>query len=514
MKRWALFSLTDKTSCESLAQEFVANGVSLLASGGTKKYLEEHGLEVTDISDFTGEPERFGGRVKTLHHKVYASMLLRANDSEDLREWPEGQQIVAVACNFYPFEEKGRASKDFDELVEWVDIGGPTMVRAAAKNHKHVWVFTDHTQYPRFLKASYAEREAQEFRQKLALEAFARVRDLDEAIVAEWSSRLSIPQVPGVQSAAWTSAPELEYGENPHQKARFELGHTPVEFSGRVSYNNVRDAEAAWRFVKEFEASKHPAVAVVKHQTLCGAAVGLDPSQSTQAFQWAWESDPVSRFGGILGFNRVPNAEVTAALLKPFVEVLVLPLSSEARAWAESYRNKKERVLTVLVGDETSDRFERWSGTLGHLEQAPDHAINDGEKIQMTTPEEFWHRCSAWMGACSKSNALAITAQDKSGNIVLIGAGQGQPNRVEAFAQLAWPRARAFMERFAEFHAENALLYSDAFLPFPDLIEEMHKAGLRRLVQPGGSKNDPKVLERARELGVQVQLTGRRHFWH
>jgi phosphoribosylaminoimidazolecarboxamide formyltransferase/IMP cyclohydrolase len=511
MKRWALFSLTDKTNCETLAKSFLADGVGLLASGGTKKYLEDKGLPVTDISDFTGEPERFGGRVKTLHHKVYASLLLRADDPEDLKQWPEGSRIVAVACNFYPFEEKGPASKDFDELVEWVDIGGPTMVRAAAKNHKHVWIFTDHTQYPRFLAAKPAERDAQTFRRRLALEAFQRVRDLDVAIASEWTRRLEKDK----SSGAWSSAPELEYGENPHQKARFEVGATRVEFSGRVSYNNVRDAEAAWRFVREFDESRHPAVAVVKHQTLCGAAVGATPDEAARVFGWAWEGDPVSRFGGILGFNTVPDKDTTEALLKPFIEVLVLPLSSESRAWAEAYRAKKERVLTVLVDPRGEAKTETWSGNLGTLRQEPDHPIDARTKISFTNADEFWTRASAWMGACSKSNGLAITAPDRRGNIVLLGAGQGQPNRVEAFSKLAWPRAADFVKRFGtEFSLENALLFSDAFLPFPDLVEDMHRAGLRRLVQPGGSKNDTKVLDRARELGVRVDVTGRRHFWH
>jgi phosphoribosylaminoimidazolecarboxamide formyltransferase/IMP cyclohydrolase len=510
MKLWALFSLTDKTDCEKLASCFLKEGIGILASGGTKKYLEEKGLPVTDISDFTGEPERFGGRVKTLHHKVYASLLLRPNDPVDLAQWPEATRIVAVACNFYPFEEKGPASKDFDELVEWVDIGGPTMVRAAAKNCKHVWVFTDSTQYLAFLAATASERQSPTFRQKLALEAFTLVRHLDEAIVSEWGTRLEKESVGG----AWTSAPALEYGENPHQKARFEVGSTAVEFSGRVSYNNVRDSEAAWRFVNEFDPSAHPAVAVVKHQTLCGASVGANLSEAAQVFKWAWEGDPVSRFGGILGFNTLPDPATTEALLKPFIEVLVLPLSKDTKAWAEAYRSKKERVLTVLVDAKSSQRQEMWSGTLGSLRQASDHVLESGAPLKLAPGEEFWMRVSEWMGACSKSNGLAITACDRSGSVVLLGAGQGQPNRVEAFSKLAMPRAVAFVERFKEFQIENALLCSDAFLPFLDLVEAMHAAGLRRLVQPGGSKNDIKVLDRARELGVKVEITGRRHFWH
>lgn len=521
LTRYALMSLTDKAQCEKLAITFLNEGLQILASGGTRDYLQSKGLKVTDISDFTGEPERFGGRVKTLHHKVYASLLLRADQEKDLTEWPEATQIAAVACNFYPFDEKAGASKNFDELVEWVDIGGPTMVRAAAKNFKDVWIFTNPSQYERFISATSETRHSQNFRAQLSLEAFELVRKLDESIVNEWIRRLSQDSTADTESKnlGFETHPTLQYGENPHQPARFENGARKVLFSGKVSYNNVRDAEAAWKFVKEFDAAKHPAVAVVKHQTLCGASVALKPSEMAKAFHWAWEGDPVSRFGGILGFNAVPTPEVTEKLLKPFIEVLVLPLSKESKTWTQKFREQKPRVLVVLVEPNANREMETWSGSLGKLYQEADALLPSKEIYSSLTvtdgkATDFLKEVSTWMGACSKSNALVLTAHDGDGNCFLAGAGQGQPNRVEAFKQLAWPRAKEFTERFPEIKVQNLLTFSDAFLPFPDLIEEMAAVGLKRLVQPGGSKNDEIVLKRAQELGVNIEVTGRRHFWH
>lgn len=520
MKRYALLSLTDKTQCEDLARALESEGLHLLASGGTKDYLRSHGFEVTDIADFTGEAERFGGRVKTLHHKVYASLLLRADNPKDLSEWPESLQIAAVACNFYPFESKAPDSKDWKELVEWVDIGGPTMVRAAAKNFHHVWIFTRPDQYSEFIQRSSQERQDLSYRARLSLEAFELVQKLDTAIVNEWTRRLSFEKAKGdtasdaLDAIRFETHPSLQYGENPHQAARFFPASRRVLFSGKVSYNNVRDAEAAWKFVREFESSSHPAVAVVKHQTLCGAAVALKSQNFEKAFHWAWEADPVSRFGGILGFNRVPDAAVTERLLKPFIEVLVLPLSEESQEWTRKFRAQRPRVLVVLVENKELREMESWSGSLGHLLQEPDTLLASKEVFKAQNSSDFLKEVSTWMGACSKSNAIVLTAQDGDGTCFLLGAGQGQPNRIEAFKQLAWPRAKEFMERFPEIQSSQLLTFSDAFLPFPDLVEEMARVGLKRLVQPGGSKNDELVLNRAQELGIKVEVTGRRHFWH
>lgn len=506
LKRYALMSLTDKTDCEKLARVFRDEGLEILASGGTREYLSQRDIPVIDISDFTGEPERFGGRVKTLHHKVYSSLLLRADQDKDLIEWPEAFQIAAVACNFYPFQSKAAASKNFDELVEWVDIGGPTMVRAAAKNFRHVWILTHPSQYESFIKKTSHERQDQNFRSLLALDAFKLVKELDEAIVIEWETRISKPST--------ILEPVLQYGENPHQKATFERTSRNVQFLGQVSYNNVRDAEAAWKFVNEFDALQHPAVGVIKHQTLCGAAVAQKGGTLSDAFHWAWEGDPVSRFGGILGFNQVPDAALTELLSKPFIEVLVMPLSEESQKWAQHFRQNKPRVLVVLVESKTDRTTETWSGALGKLKQEPDTLLESREIFRAQAHHDFVKEVATWMGACSKSNALVLASQDSKGTCFLVGAGQGQPNRVEAFKQLAWPRAHDFMERFPELKAQDLLCFSDAFLPFPDLVEEMARVGLKRLVQPGGSKNDSVVLDRARELGVTIELTGRRHFWH
>ncbi len=522
---WALFSLTDKRGCEGLAKLFVERGVRIISSGGTKRYLEEHGIEAMDISDFTGEPERFGGRVKTLHHKIYSSLLLRPDSESDWKQWPEGHQIVAVVCNFYPFQEKVSEAKSMDAMIEWIDIGGPCMVRAAAKNAKHVWVFTNPSQYESFLEKSWDERVNEHTRYTLALEAFELVRNLDNAIADEWHRRSLLPyfgeapaekeQVSNDSLEKWTFEPNMKYGENPHQKASYTrlTNQNSAEFLGPVGFNNVRDAEAAWKFVEAFS-KEQAAVAVVKHQTLCGACASPNLSQKEEAFSWAWEGDPVSRFGGIVAFNHLPGSEATTCLQKNFVELVVLPKTKECRQWAEKLRASKPRCRFVLVNPFDGTSKESFTGRLGMLSQDCDFEAIPSKVTNTKSMQEFWIHASAWMGACSKSNALVLTLQSKNGSVVLAGAGQGQPNRVEAFDKLAWPRAQEFLERFGQFSVKDLLLYSDAFLPFTDLIESMAQAKVKKLVQPGGSKNDSLILEKAKELGVDCTMTGVRHFWH
>jgi phosphoribosylaminoimidazolecarboxamide formyltransferase/IMP cyclohydrolase len=505
LRKWALISLTDKEGCEKLASEFLSMGFGILSSGGTARYLSDRGIEVTDISDFTGEEERFGGRVKTLHHKVYSSLLLRPDESEDLKQWTEGHQIAAVACNFYPFEEKSKQCKDLVELSEWIDIGGPCMVRAAAKNFPHVWIFVNQKQQEEFISLSAEEREAFSYRSGLAKEAFSYVQKLDTAILDALESGFPRTENAGTESG-WTTQPELKYGENPHQEAEFNAGLGAASFLGPVGFNNIRDAEAAWKFVSAFP-EEQSAVSVVKHQTLCGAAAHPDLSKNDDVFQWAWEGDTVSRFGGVLAFNHVPASQATETLQKSFVEILVLPHSAEAQKWCEELHSKKPRCRMILVDQNRTPKKESYAGKLGTLLQSPD-------RPEFSKEGNFLESVSSWMGACSKSNAIVLSLLTPDGTAVMAGAGQGQPNRIDAFSQLAWPRAKNFLARFEHFSVKDLLLYSDAFLPFPDLIEEMAKAELPRLLQPGGSKNDGLVAKKAEELKIEMKMTGKRHFWH
>lgn len=500
MKTYALFSVYDKTDVDVLAMAFVKAGFSLVATGNTLNLLKDKGLEVLDISELTGEPERFGGRVKTLHHKVQGGILFRPGIDDS--EWPFDFRIGAVVCNFYPFEEKAKECSDLISLMDWVDIGGPTMVRASAKSYQWVWSVTSPEQYPAIIETLVmGEEEQLQLRTDLSREAFGNVSDYDDAIDMELSMR-----------ADEYKKQELRYGENPHQKAEFTSTNMVKTF-GDVSYNNIRDAEGAFRFVITYAPVEQPAVSVVKHQTLCGAAASKTPGNESEVFNWAWEGDTVSRFGGVLAFNFLPNSEITDILRKKFVEVLVVPKVDGSSEWCEKLIADKPRLRIIEVDlmyweeVQQDGSAEEFQGLLGIVSQDFDRASWTPD-TKISFADYFSERC----GACSKSNAMVLCG-DKNGISYLAGAGQGQPNRIDALDKLAIPRAKDFCERMnVEFGALTC--YSDAFLPFADSIEVLAENGIKRLIQPGGSKNDDKVVARANELGVEQVLTGTRHFWH
>lgn len=492
-----MFSTWYKDGVESLARAFLEEGMELVATGNTKKLLLDAGLPVMDVSDLTGEPERFGGRVKTLHHKVLGGILFRPHKDES--EWPFDYRFEAVVCNFYPFEEKVKDTKTLEEAIEWVDIGGPTMVRAAAKNFEHVYVFTSPSQYARYIACLKSERA--HLRRRLAYEAFENVSNLDEEIRFH---------VGGYQFK--DTAFELKYGENPHQRADFcPNNDVGVQCFGTLGYNNIRDAEAAFRFVRAFE---FPAVSVVKHQTLCGAAAAekVSASLSDEVFRLAWEGDLVSRFGGIIGFNFCPSPAITEILEKKFVEIIVAPRNDATLRWAEEFFAKKPRTRIVLVD---SRHFgggplvfkEIWRGALGTLRQEADFI-----DLRGAAGSQFLDLFGQWAGACSKSNAIVLCGI-KDGISYVAGVGQGQPNRVEALEKLALPRAKDFSQRMG-LSFSGLTCVSDAFLPFSDVVKILAQAGVRRLVQPGGSKADEEVKSEAQKLDIEMVMTGVRHFWH
>ncbi len=499
MRQLALISVWNKEGVGSIARALEAKGFELLATGKTRSLLESEGFKVIDVSDLTGEPERFGGRLKTLHHKVLGALLFRPGQDES--EWPYDFRIGAVVCNFYPFLQEAEKAETVDAMMEWIDIGGPTMVRSAAKNFKHVWVFTRPEQYTRYI-ASIETDVA--LRERFALEAFESVSELDEAIVYHFQTR-----------QPWDGGGRLTYGENPHQKSEFlpnrRLG---PKFYKAFSFNNIRDAEAVIKFLRPFSGLN--AACVVKHQTLCGAAVGIKSSDSAQVFEEAWEGDPTSRFGGVVGLNFTPSSEVVSTFEKKFIEVLVLPRNDQTEALAESLSKKKDKLKILLVSDNAlkpdAKRRELVRGQLGELMQDSDsltletNADRDLQKLLKSFGE--------WCAACSKSNAIALVAGIDSKNLVtLAGAGQGQPNRIDSLERLALPRAIDFCAR-RSVSVNQLVCVSDAFLPFDDCIKSLAQAGVKRLIQPGGSKADEKVAATANQLGVSMELTGRRHFWH
>lgn len=503
LKTYALISVSNKEGLSSIGRTLVDLGYHLLATGNTFKALQSEGFAVTEVSDFTGEPERFGGRVKTLHHKILGSVLFRPGKDES--EWPFDCRIGAVVCNFYPLQEKGPAQKDLSSLMEWVDIGGPTMVRAAAKNHEHVWILTNPAQYAR-LTTNYGDDNLA-LRRRFALEAFDLMLNTDEEVLRHYE-RIHLPSM---------GAGELRYGENPHQDAHFVPAFRKgLKVYGDFSYNNWRDAEAAFRFARPFLKS---AACVIKHQTICGAcvqALGAEASND-EIFEWAWNGDDKSRFGGVLGMNFLPSEKITSEVLeKKFIEILVVPRTEESEKWAEALFAKKPKLKILLVeasqwradhGD-----VEIYQGALGRCVQKVDAPVwPQGDEL---SNESYFLEASQWMAACSKSNAMVLVGiEDDAKWLALAGAGQGQPNRVDALERLAIPRAKEFCARTG-FPWAQLICVSDGFLPFADSIEILAKAEIMKLVQPGGSKADQDVASKAHELGVDMVVSGVRHFWH
>lgn len=488
MINYALISCFNKEKLDFLAPELLTLGFQLLATGGSYDYLKKHGHPVTEVAELTGKAEIFGGRVKTLQYEILGSILLR--QGQDEHEWPHDFRIGAVVCNFYPFKDKAATLDSIDELIEWIDIGGPTMVRASAKNYKHVYAITHPRQY-QWIKANPFADDLT-LRQELALEAFDLIHDLDRRITFELHSRLR---------------KELRYGENPHQQAVFVSDHFH-ESVGDVSFNNIRDAEAALRFVLPF---KNPTVAVVKHATLCGAATSLDENLDL-CFEEAWEGDTVSRFGGIVAFNRTPSQKIFETLSKRFVEVVVLPLSADSKAWSDKFKTARPQSKIFLYDGEKilNSDLESFGGSFGTLIQKKDSpkSSNQGTEDEI---EKFF---ALWTSACTKSNAITLFGKDPNKKLFfLAGAGQGQPNRIDSLEKLALPRAQDFCDRRG-YKMSDLICSSDAFFPFDDILHILSKAGIKRVLQPGGSKNDQIVVETAKKLEIEMTFTNERHFWH
>jgi len=489
LKNYALISCFDKSGLDQLAPTLLEKGFELLATGGSYEYLKKLKLPVTEVSEMTGKAEIFGGRVKTLQYEILGGILMRQNKDES--EWPHDFRIGAVVCNFYPFQEKAKAVKDMPELVEWIDIGGPTMVRSSAKNYHHVYCLTNPTQYGWMKNNPFTDEL--KLREALALDAFDLIFDLDRRISFELHSRLRST---------------LRYGENPHQKAVF-LSHKNHETLGDISFNNLRDAEGALKFIYPFTGA---AACVVKHGTLCGAAASLGEDLDT-CFTEAWEGDTVSRFGGIVAFNRTPSQTILDALSKKFVEVIVLPKNADSKVWAEKFYKARPNSKVFLYDKEDLERWdlETFSSTMGTLIQQKDKTRFQEDQKSFEGLEKFF---AIWTAACSKSNAITLVGNTPDKKLFfLAGAGQGQPNRVESLEKLAIPRAQDFCHRRG--YGMSALICSsDAFFPFDDILHAMAMVGIKKVIQPGGSKNDPLVMETAQKLGIEITLTGERHFWH
>lgn len=538
MIRTALISVYDKTGVEEFARGLVRHGVTVVSTGNTYRRLKEAGVPVTYISDLTGFPEILGGRVKTLHPAVHGGILARRDvegDMEELSRQGIGP-IDLVAVNLYPFAETiARPGVTHAEAVENIDIGGPAMIRAAAKNHQDVLVIVDPARYGEVIRR-LDEKTAfdPKYREELAYEAFAHTAAYDRAIEGYFAGRLAaktgelagsarVDEAGGVARAAAEDGnvfPDrilfeavdrsaLRYGENPHQKGAFYRDPTyrgasiatARQLHGmEMSYCNIMDAAAALEVVREFD---RPAAVAVKHANPCGLAVA-DTLQ--EAFSRAYEADPVSIFGGIVALNRPVDAATAQKLSQVFLHVILAP-SFEPDALAMLTQKKNLRLLELgpIGPPEPYTDMRRIPGGLlvqeADLLGAPDRAACRVVTRRAPTDEEWRDLAFAWIAVKHvKSNAIVVAVNETT-----IGVGAGQMNRIQA--------ARLALEQAGE-RAAGAVLASDAFFPFPDVVEEAAKAGITAIIQPGGAKLDQESIDKADEAGIAMLFTGIRHFKH
>ncbi len=533
--RRALLSVSDKRGVVEFAAGLAARGFELVSTGGTATALAATGLAVTSVSDLTGFPEMMDGRVKTLHPKVHGGLLARRDHADDLAAAArEGIGLIdVVAVNLYPF---ARAAADpaapFDHLVENIDIGGPSLVRGAAKNFAHVFVVVDPADYPAVLAALDTPAPDAAFRFELARRAFAHTAAYDTTIAqvldtvtyaAPAPTRTALPLAPPRLVVAATKIRDLRYGENPHQPAAWYavgdgpgLGAATVVQGKELSYTNLLDLDAAARIVLEFD---EPAAAVIKHTNPCGVATG---ASAADAYVAARDADALSAFGGIVGLNRALDADTARALVATFIEAVVAPaIDDEARAIVAAKPNM--RVLTMATDafrDATSATLGRDVRSVlgGLLVQARDvvaeaAAAWPGEDVRVVTKraptaDEWTALRFAWrVCAHVKSNTVLFA---EAGRTRAIGAGQ--MSRVDA-VKVAVAKARGWqVEPTAPLAGTVAA--SDAFFPFRDGLDAVAAAGATAVVHPGGSVRDAEVIAAADEHGLAMVLTGRRHFRH
>jgi phosphoribosylaminoimidazolecarboxamide formyltransferase / IMP cyclohydrolase len=513
--RRALVSVYDKSGLEELARGLAVAGIEIVSTGSTAATIAATGVPVTAVGDVTGFPETLDGRVKTLHPHIHGGLLADLR-KDSHREQLEDLGILAfelVVVNLYPFEQTVAAGADIDDCVEQIDIGGPAMVRASAKNYANVAIVTSPQRYADVLEAVGAGGFTLEQRAALAVEAFAHTATYDIA-VASWLGNVVAPDpegdgFPAWMGAAWRRGDVLRYGENPHQRAAVYLSahHEPSlagapQLQGKqMSYNNYVDADAARRAAFDH---LEPAVAIIKHANPCGIAVGFDIAE---AYRKAFDTDPVSAFGGVVASNREVTQEMAEAMADVFTEVVVAP-SYEAGALEVLAAKKNLRVLQV-AGPHMGQHVEVRTLSGGVLVQVADAVDADGDDpstwqlvsgepaddATMRDLEFAWRACRS-----VKSNAILLADGGAA-----VGVGMGQVNRVDS--------ARLSVERAGE-RAHGSVAASDAFFPFPDGLEVLLEAGVRAVVQPGGSVRDEEVFAAARAAGVTMYVTGTRHFFH
>lgn len=518
----ALISVSDKTGLVELGRELASQNVEILSTGGSAKALADAGIPVKEVSDYTGFPEMMDGRVKTLHPKIHGGLLqVRDNDSH-LAQADEHDigQIDLVVVNLYPFRETVAGGADFDTCIENIDIGGPAMVRSAAKNHKFVTIVTDAAQYAELITELKANDGATtiEFRKKLAAAAYAHTGSYDSAISAWFAGQLDQTH-PETLNVTATLRQELRYGENPHQTAAFYTTDTTtpsissaIQTQGKeLSYNNINDTDAALNLVSEFKDT--PAIAIIKHANPCGVATG---ESLADAYGRALACDPVSAFGGIIACNRPLDGKTAAEITKIFSEVIIAPDMDDE---AKEIVSKKKNLRVLLTKDmpnpaRTGSMMKTVAG--GFLVQSRDSIILNEEQLRVVTKrqpteQEMKDMIFAFtVGKHIKSNTI-VYAKDGA----TVGIGAGQMSRVDS-ARIAARKAEDAAEAMGldKPLTHGCAVASDAFFPFADGLLAAVEAGATAVIQPGGSIRDEDIIKAADEKGLAMVMTGVRHFYH
>ncbi|MGM7703519.1 bifunctional phosphoribosylaminoimidazolecarboxamide formyltransferase/IMP cyclohydrolase [Pseudalkalibacillus sp. Hm43] len=508
MKR-ALVSVSNKEGLIPFVEGLIEQGIEIVSTGGTKKAIEEAGLKVTGISDVTGFPEILDGRVKTLHPNIHGGLLAVRENEDHMAQIGEHNitPIDFVVVNLYPFKETiSKPDVTFEDAIENIDIGGPSMLRSAAKNHASVTVAVDPADYAPILEELKTNSAVSaETKRRLAAKVFRHTAAYD-ALIAQY---LTEEEFPETYTITYEKKQSLRYGENPHQQAAFyevPIGDPSTiakakQLHGKeLSFNNLNDADAALQIIQEFD---EPAVVAVKHTNPCGVGVG---KTLAEAYQLAYEADPISIFGGIVATNEEVDAETAQMMREIFLEIIIAPsFSEEARSILTEKKNL--RLLQIepkTVATEVNRRIQSVSG--GALIQQEDHYGFDNAELKVATKREpteaEWADLKlGWQIVKHvKSNAIVLAKDNRT-----IGVGAGQMNRVGA-AKIALEQAGA--------NVEGSSMASDAFFPMSDTVEAAAKAGVTAIIQPGGSIRDQESIDKADEYGITMVMTGVRHFKH
>ncbi len=522
--RRALLSVSDKTGLVDFARALVAAGVELVSTGGTSKAIAQAGIPVRDVSELTGFPEIMDGRVKTLHPSVHGALLGIRDDAEHVEAMRAHsiEPIDLVVVNLYPFEEVRASGADYASIVENIDIGGPAMVRASAKNHAYVAIVTDPTDYAGVLEAMQANSGALplDFRKRLAAKAFARTAAYDAGISGWFTETLEIEN-PAWRAFGGKLDSVMRYGENPHQRAGFYVTGekrpgvaSAKQLQGKqLSYNNINDTDAAFELVGEFDPARTAAVAIIKHANPCGVAEG---ATLKDAYLKALACDPVSAFGGIVALNGLLDADAAEEIVKTFTEVIIAPEASDAAQAIVAAKKNLRLLVTGGLPDPRAAGMTVKSVASGLLVQGRDNAVVDDLDLKVVTKrapgeaEMADLRFAFRVAKHVKSNAI-VYAKDSA----TVGIGAGQMSRVDS-SRIAARKALDAAE--AAGHAQpltrGSVVASDAFFPFADGLLAAVQAGATAVIQPGGSMRDDEVIAAADEHGIAMVFTGTRHFRH